>query len=108
VCFRFEITVVDTVWIKGEENVLCDALSRFYALEGPLDVGHYYRDPANFSEWGLTDVDPRRTLLGLCDPAIADDPSMGGTINSWKTISALLDQLGARSVAGVARSGVVS
>jgi hypothetical protein len=87
VCIRFRITVQGTQHVKGDDNGLCDALSRNYSME---EYGDDYADPRAFFEWG--EGDPKSLILEMCNPLIADDGSMAQFLDVWKRVAALLER----------------
>jgi hypothetical protein len=86
VCSAAEIWVNEVFHIAGDDNVICDSLSRG-ALPSDLDL------PEGTAIWRLDEEENFRALVGLCDPRLASDQAsqfLPLWTAAWKTTTALL------------------
>jgi hypothetical protein len=84
-CIRFRISVQGTQHVRGEDNGLCDALSRRYPM---TEYGLEYEDPSIYFQWGPGDT--KSAILELCNPLSPDDGSMGQFLGTWTRVFELV------------------
>ena len=90
-CMRFRISILDTVHIPGDINIIPDALSRNYEDVLSASTDPFIRDRSNY--YDFAQFPGILQLLELCNPLTPLPVSDDDFIDLWSRIVSLLDSL---------------